>query len=252
MHNPTIPIAFLAGLVSFLSPCVLPLVPGYLSYMAGVGTSEAGAGPGGATRTKSLPAAAVAATFVLGFTLVFVALGATVTVLGSFLKDNQLLFARVGGVVIIVLGLVFMGLLRIPFLYRESRFHPTPGAGFWGSLVLGGAFAFGWSPCIGATMGAVLLMAAGQSVTGGPGKGALLMAVYSLGLGLPFLLAGIGISHLTRAVAWLRHHVRTINLVSGALLVGVGILFLTGQLFQLSIWMQKVFTAGHLDFWKGF
>jgi cytochrome c-type biogenesis protein len=245
MHNPTIPIAFLAGLVSFLSPCVLPLVPGYLSYMAGVGSGED-------SGTKSLPAAAVAGTFVLGFTLVFVALGATVTVLGSFLKDHQLLFARVGGVLIIALGLVFMGLLRIPFLYREARFHPTPGAGFWGSLVLGGAFAFGWSPCIGATMGAVLLMAAGQSVTGGPGKGALLMAVYSLGLGLPFLLAGVGVSRLTRAVAWLRHHVRTINLVSGALLVGVGILFLTGQLFELSIWMQRAFTAGHLNFWKGF
>jgi cytochrome c-type biogenesis protein len=245
MHNPTFPIAFVAGLVSFLSPCVLPLVPGYLSYMAGVGTGEAG-------RTRSLPAAAVAATFVLGFTLVFVALGATVTVLGSFLKDHQLLFARVGGVVIIALGLVFMGLLKIPFLYREARFHPTPGAGFWGSLVLGGAFAFGWSPCIGATMGAVLLMAAGQSVTGGPGKGAALMATYSLGLGLPFLLAGIGVSRLTKAVAWLRHHVRTINLVSGALLVAMGLLFLTGQLFQLSIWMQKAFTAGHLDFWKGF
>jgi cytochrome c-type biogenesis protein len=245
MHNPTFPIAFVAGLVSFLSPCVLPLVPGYLSYMAGVGTGEAG-------RARSLPAAAVAGTFVLGFTLVFVALGATVTVLGSFLKDHQLLFARVGGVVIIGLGLVFMGLLKIPFLYREARFHPTPGAGFWGSLVLGGAFAFGWSPCIGATMGAVLLMAAGQSVSGGPGKGAVLMATYSLGLGLPFLLAGIGVSHLTKAVAWLRHHVRTINLISGALLVGVGLLFLTGQLFQLSIWMQKAFTAGHLDFWKGF
>lgn len=245
MHNPTIPIAFLAGFVSFLSPCVLPLVPGYLSYMAGIGTSESGT-------TRTLPAVAVAATFVLGFTLVFVALGATVTVLGSFLKNHQLLFARVGGVLIILLGLVFMGVLKIPLLYREARFHPTPGAGFWGSLVLGGAFAFGWSPCIGATMGAVLLMAAGQSVTGGPAKGAFLMAIYSVGLGLPFLLAGIGVSHLTRAVGWLRHHIRAINLVSGALLVAVGVLFLTGQLFQLSIWMQKAFTAGHLDFWKGF
>ena len=101
-------------------------------------------------------------------------------------------------------------------------------------------------------MGAVLVMAAGQSGVGGPGRGALLMAIYSLGLGLPFLLAGMGISHLTRAVAWLRHHVRTINLVSGALLVGVGLLFLTGRLFELSIWMQKAFTAGNLDFWRGF
>jgi cytochrome c-type biogenesis protein len=248
MPNPTFPIAFVAGLVSFLSPCVLPLVPGYLSYMAGVGS--AGGAEGSATKT--LPPVAVAATFVAGFTIVFVALGATVTVLGSFLKAHQLVLAQVGGVLIIVLGLVFMGILKVPFLYREARFHPTPGAGFWGSLVLGGAFAFGWSPCIGATMGAVLVMAAGQSANGGPGKGAVLMATYSLGLGMPFLVAGLGVSHLAHAVAWLRSHARAINLVSGALLVLVGILFFTGDLFQVSIWMQKAFTAGHLDFWKSF
>lgn len=245
MADPTIPIAFIAGLVSFLSPCVLPLVPGYLSYMSGFGIDATG------TR-RSLKTGAVALTFVAGFTLVFVALGATATLLGSFLRENRELLSQIGGVLIILLGLTFMGVLKVPFLYREARFHPSPKAGFWGSLTLGGAFAFGWSPCIGATMGAVLTMAAGRGLSGGPGEGAFLLAVYSLGLGVPFVLAGVGVSHLTGAMSWLRRRIRTVNLVSGGLLVVVGILFLTDQLFQLSIWMQKTFTALGLDFWTSF
>ena len=245
MADPTVPIAFLAGLVSFLSPCVLPLVPGYLSYMSGVGVGED-------DEHRAMRTAVVAGAFVLGFTAIFVALGATASLLGSFLADNKFLLARVGGVFIILMGLVFMGVLKIPFLYREARFHPTPGAGLWGSIILGGAFAFGWSPCIGATMGAVLTMAAGQSALGGPAKGAALMAVYSLGLGVPFILAGLGISRLAGALGWLRKHVRTVNLVSGALLVLVGLLFLTERLFVISSWMQRSYTALNLDFWNSF
>jgi cytochrome c-type biogenesis protein len=240
--DPTVPLAFFAGLVSFLSPCVLPLVPGYLSYMSGIGAAEEGA-------PRSANTGAVALTFVLGFTLVFVALGATATYLGTFLRDNQQEFARVGGVLIVLMGLVFMGAIKVPWLYREARFHPSPGAGLSGSLVLGVAFAFGWSPCIGATMGAVLTMAAGRGTTGGPAEGALLLGVYSLGLGLPFIVSGLGVSKLTGAVKWLRIHTRTVNLVSGALLVAVGLLFVTGDLFRLSIWMQKTLTAVGLDFW---
>jgi len=241
--DPTAPLAFVAGLVSFLSPCVLPLVPGYLSYMSGIGAT------GDGTR-RTVNTGAVALTFVLGFTLVFVALGATATYLGTFLRDNQTEFARIGGVLIILMGLVFMGAIKVPWLYREARFHPSPGAGLSGSLVLGVAFAFGWSPCIGATMGAVLTMAAGRGSTGGPVEGALLLAVYSLGLGLPFILSGLGVSKLTGAVKWLRTHTRTVNLVSGILLVAVGLLFVTGDLFRLSIWMQKTLTAVGLDFWS--
>ncbi len=237
MADPNIPIAFGAGVVSFLSPCVLPLVPGYLSYMSGIGAAEEN------TTKRALKTGSVALGFVLGFTLVFVALGATATRLGVFLRDNELLLTRVSGVMIIILGLVFMGALKIPFLYREARFHPSPKAGIWGSVVLGGAFAFGWSPCIGATLGAVLAMAAGSSSTGGAGEGALLLGAYSLGLGIPFLAAGLGVSRLTGAVKWLRKHTRVVNLVSGALLVVVGILFVTDQMFQISIWMQK-----NLDF----
>lgn len=243
MVDPTAPLAFVAGLVSFLSPCVLPLVPGYLSYMSGLGAAE------NEVRSK-VNTGVVALTFVLGFTLVFVALGATATYLGTFLRDNQQAFARVGGVLIILMGLVFMGVVKVAWLYREARFHPSPGAGVSGSLVLGVAFAFGWSPCIGATMGAVLTMAAGRGTTGGPAEGAFLLGVYSLGLGLPFVLSGLGVSKLTGAVGWLRSHTRTINLVSGVLLVGVGLLFVTGDLFRLSIWMQKTMTAVGLDFWS--
>lgn len=241
MPDPTIPIAFFAGLISFVSPCVLPLVPGYLSYMSGMNASEPAA-----DRTRRT--ASVAAAFVLGFSLVFVALGTTASLLGSLLSRYRLEFTRIGGVFIILLGLVFMGVLKVPLLYRERRFHPTPGAGFWGSVILGAAFAFGWSPCIGATMGAILTMAAGNATTGGPGEGAFLLGVYSLGLGVPFMLSGLGVSRLTRAVAWLRRHTRAINLASGALLVVVGLLFVTDQMFQIAIWMQKGFLAIDLDF----
>jgi cytochrome c-type biogenesis protein len=242
MVDPTIPIAFLAGLVSFLSPCVLPLVPGYLSFMSGYAAGEP-------ARGTSRPGA-VAAAFVGGFTAVFVALGASATLLGSLLRGNRELFTRAGGVFIILLGLVFVGAIKVPWLYREARFHPTPRAGLWGSVVLGGAFAFGWSPCIGATMGAVLTMAAGNATTGGPLKGALLLTVYSLGLGLPFVLAGLGVARLAGAMAALRRHVRTVNLVSGLLLIVVGILFVTDRLFELSAWMQQALTAADLDFWS--
>ena len=243
--DPTIPIAFIAGLVSFLSPCVLPLVPGYLSYMSGFAAT-----PGEKART--IPAWLAACMFVAGFSVVFVALGATATLLGSLLEGNRDILGRISGVVIIFLGLVFMGVLKVPFLYREARFHPTPGAGLWGSLVLGGAFAFGWTPCIGLVMGAVLSMAAGRSEVGGPGEGAFLLAIYSAGLGVPFILAGLGMSRLTTALAWFRRHMRTVNLASGALLVVVGLLFVTNQLFRVSAWMQKTFVAMGLDFWNSF
>jgi cytochrome c-type biogenesis protein len=172
--------------------------------------------------------------------------------LGSLLRGNRTLLMQISGVVIILLGLVFMGVIKVPWLYREARFHPTPKAGLWGSVVLGAAFAFGWSPCIGATMGAVLTMAAGEGTSGGPLEGAMLLSVYSLGLGVPFVAAGLGVSRLRGAVAWLRQRTRAINLVSGVLLVLVGALFVTDRLFEVSIWMQRGFTAAGLDFWTAF
>jgi cytochrome c-type biogenesis protein len=235
MNEVSIPLAFAAGLASFLSPCVLPLVPGYISYMSGVSAAE--------QETRSgLKAGAVALAFVGGFTAVFIPLGLTATLLGHYLNENQELLSRIGGAVIIVLGLIFVGIIRVPWLYREMRFHPRPGAGVAGSALLGATFAFGWSPCIGTTLGIVLTMAAGSgAASGGVAEGALLLLVYSLGLGLPFLLAGLGVSRLTGAVAWLRRHTRVINLVSGALLIFVGLLFVSGQFFQMSIWFQRTF-----------
>ena len=245
MADPTVPIAFVAGLVSFLSPCVLPLVPGYLSYMSGLGTAEAGG-------RRSPRAGLVAVVFVLGFTAVFVALGASATALGQLLGANRGLLSRAGGVVIVAMGLVFMGALRVRWLYREARFHPTPRAGLWGSAVLGAAFAFGWTPCIGATMGAVLTMAAGHAAAGGPGEGAFLLFVYSLGLGLPFVAAGVGVSRLTAALGALRRHARAINVASGVLLVAVGLLFVTDRVTDVSAWMIRGFVAAGLDFWNAF
>jgi cytochrome c-type biogenesis protein len=243
MPDPAVPIVFLAGLVSFLSPCVLPLVPGYLSYMSGLGAAAA-------TQGRGLRTGVVATAFVVGFTVVFVALGATATALGSLLVSYRSELEIAGGIVIIVLGLVFMGAVRFPWLYREARFHPTPRAGVWGSVILGAAFAFGWFPCIGATLGVALTMAAGRSASGGPGEGALLLGIYSLGLGVPFILAGFGISRLAGTVTWLRGHVRAVNVVSGSLLIVVGLLYVTGQLFRLSLWMQRGFTSAGLDFWS--
>jgi cytochrome c-type biogenesis protein len=245
MADPTIPIAFVAGLVSFLSPCVLPLVPGYLSYMSGIpGGEEAESRPG---RTVI-----VALAFVAGFSAVFVALGATATWLGSFLSEYEQAFTRIGGIFVIVMGLVFLGVIKVPWLYREARFHPTTKAGVWGSALLGSTFAFGWTPCIGPTFGAALTMAAGSGLNGGPAKGALLLAVYSFGLGLPFILAGIGVARLAGAVKWLRKHTRAINYTGGVLLLIVGLLLVTDRMFELSIWMQEAFTNAHLDFWNEF
>jgi cytochrome c-type biogenesis protein len=245
MVDATIAIAFVAGLVSFLSPCVLPLVPGYLSYMSGFGQLET------IPRRRAMRTGTVALLFVVGFTVVFIALGATATLLGASLRDHREALTQIGGVFIVVLGLIFMGVIKVPFFYREARFHPTPKAGLWGSFVLGSAFAFGWSPCIGPTMGLALTMAAGRGSTGGAAEGAMLLGIYSLGLGIPFVLAGLGVSHLSGTLNWLKNHTRRLNLVSGILLVAVGLLFVTGDLFRLSIWMQKTFTALNLDFWSG-
>ncbi len=244
MPDATIPLAFGAGIISFLSPCVLPLVPGYVSYMSGLTAGSEDL----STRTKTVRATIASLVFVLGFTAVFVPLGATATLIGSFLTDYRNELRILSGAFIIVLGLVFMGIIKIPLLQQEARFHPRPGAGLGGAAVLGGAFAFGWSPCIGPVLGSVLTLAVGRGTEGTVTEGALLLGVYSLGLGVPFVLAGLGVTRLTSVVGWLRQHTRKVSLASGALLVLVGVLFVTDQLFRISIWMQKAFTAIGLDF----
>ena len=232
------PLAFGAGALSFLSPCVLPLVPGYVSYMSGLAGQEGEIGE----RRRSATTAMLS--FVAGFTAIFVPLGVTASLLGSFLDQNRQLFTRVGGAFIILMGLVFMGVIKVPMLYREARFHPTPGAGIAGSFVLGSAFAFGWSPCIGPILGASLTLAAGSN----PAKGATLLLLYSLGLGIPFILAGLGVTRTQRVVSALRRHTRVLMTASGVLLILMGVLLMTQSLFRMSIWIQKSFDALGLDF----
>ena len=246
-----VPVALIAGLVSFLSPCVLPLVPGYLSYVTGLtGTAPqaqvapTGDGGGGGTATLTRPAVAGrgrvlagASLFVAGFSAVFVSFGALFGGLGATLVGNQEVLTRVLGVVTIGLGLAFLGL--IPALQREVRVHRLPSAGIAGAPLLGVLFGLGWSPCLGPTLTAVL----GLSLTSATaGRGALLTVAYCLGLGLPFLALAVGFSRATRTVAVLRRHTRSIARVGGAFLVLIGVLQVTGA------WTLVV---AHLQVWVG-
>ena len=239
------PIALFAGLVSFLSPCVLPLVPGYLSYVTGLsgadlaGTSpDVSDGPGtavathlqqGPARTRRVLLGATL--FVVGFSAVFVSEGALFGNIGSHLLEHQTAVNRVGGVLSIMLGIVFLGLL--PRLQREWRFHRLPRAGLAGAPLLGMLFAVGWTPCIGPTLGVVLnLSYADSSATAG--RGALLTAVYCAGLGIPFVVAGVAFRRALGAFAAVKRHYSIVIWTGAALLVAVGVLLLTGAWTHLS------------------
>jgi len=247
-----IPVALFAGLASFLSPCVLPLVPGYLSYVTGLsGADLAGTTP----RVSDGPGTAVASNlrpptvrtrrvllgsslFVLGFTAVFVSEGALFGNLGSHLLEHQTAVNRVGGVISIVLGLVFLGLL--PRLQREYRFHRLPRAGIAGAPLLGMLFAVGWTPCVGPTLGVVLnLSYADSSATAG--RGALLTAVYCVGLGLPFVVAGIAFRRALGAFAAVKRHYAVVIWTGSALLIAVGILLVSGEWATLSRDLRDLF-----------
>lgn len=209
-----IPIALGAGLLAFLSPCVLPLVPGYLGYVSGVTEAEK------ATRGRTLLGATL---FVLGFSAVFLGIFVLSGTVGIFLLQYGAVLERVGGVILIVLGLVFIG--QVTFLQRQ--FKPTwrPAAGLAGAPLLGAVFAIGWSPCMGPTLGAVIALASYQ---GDPGRAAIIGGFYCLGLGIPFLLVAIGFGWVSSSVAWVRRHIRTINIIGGALLIAMGVLMVTG------------------------
>ena len=240
-----IPVALFAGFVSFLSPCVLPLVPGYLSYVTGLsGADLAGTTP----RVSDGPGTAVAAhvqtqpartrrvllgatLFVLGFTAVFVSEGALFGNIGSHLLEHQTTVNRVGGVISILLGIAFLGLL--PRLQREYRFHRLPRAGVAGAPLLGMLFAVGWTPCIGPTLGVVLnLSYADSSATAG--RGARLTAVYCFGLGVPFVVAGVAFRRALGAFAVIKRHYGVVIWTGAALLIAVGVLLLTGEWTTLS------------------
>jgi cytochrome c-type biogenesis protein len=232
-------VSVVAGFVSFASPCVVPLVPGYLSYLAAVvGVSEEPARV--AVRTARWRAAGSAALFVAGFTAVFV-LG-TVAVLGmtATLITNQLLLQRIGGVVTIVMGLVFVGF--IPALQRQARFTPRQLSTLAGAPLLGAVFALGWTPCLGPTLTGVIAVA---SATGGASvaRGVLLVVGYCLGLGLPFVLLAFGSARAVQGLGWLRRHTRAIQIVGGVLLILVGAALVTGFWNDFVSWLRDAFVS---------
>jgi cytochrome c-type biogenesis protein len=220
-------VAVLAGAVSFASPCVVPLVPGYLAYLAGlVGADAPPATDAEAQRPRSgrWRVAGAAGLFVAGFTVVFGTILVGVVWLADALVRNEAVLQRVGGVVMIAMGLAFVGLL--PVLQTERRVHWVPRAGLWGAPLLGAVFGLGWVPCIGPTLAGVVAVAAGTG--GGSLRGLVLTLAYCAGLGLPFVLIALGASRAVRALGWLRRNTRRIQIGGGALMVAVGLLLLTG------------------------
>ncbi|NEX47794.1 cytochrome c biogenesis CcdA family protein [Pseudotabrizicola algicola] len=231
---PAMLIALAAGVLSFLSPCVLPIVPPYLAYMGGISMGDM-RDNATARRRVILPALF----FVMGLSTVFLLLGFTASVFGAFFLQNQVLFARISGVVVIVFGLHFLGLFRIPILDREARLDAGDRGGTaLGAYVLGLAFAFGWTPCIGPQLGAILSLAAQE---GSVQRGTMLLAVYALGLGLPFLLAALFVERSLGVMQRLKPHMKTIERVMGVLLLVVGLALVTGAFTDFSWWLLETF-----------
>jgi cytochrome c-type biogenesis protein len=228
--------ALLAGLVSFLSPCVLPLVPPYLCYMAGVSLDQLTGNADETVARRTVLLSAIA--FVLGFSTIFVALGATASAIGHFVASYSGILAAVGGAVIVVMGLHFLGAFKIPLLHRQLRLDIDSEAGPVGSYLMGLAFAVGWTPCIGPVLGTILLVAGSeQTVT----RGAGLLATYSLGLGLPFLVASFFAGPFIHFMRRFRGHLDKVEKTMGALLVVTGVLFMTGQITAFSFWILSMF-----------
>jgi cytochrome c-type biogenesis protein len=228
--------AVLAGLVSFLSPCVLPLVPPYLCYMAGVSLDQLTAEGGERVARRTVMLSAVA--FVLGFATIFVSLGAAASAIGQLVRTHLDVLSVVGGLIIIVMGLHFLGVFRIAFLLRQVRVERAHPAGPGGSYLMGLAFAFGWTPCIGPVLAAILAVAGTEATVA---RGAGLLAAYSLGLGIPFLIAGFFAGPFMHFMRRFRGHLGTVEKVMGGLLVVTGVLFITGNISSFSYWLLATF-----------
>ena len=243
-ENVTLLAAFGAGLLSFISPCVLPLIPGYLSYISGLSLDEMRGTPvvaGGTAVAVARPQAIrlqvvlSSLAFIAGFSLVFISLGAAASAIGQFLAERQALFNRIAGAVIVIFGLHTMGVLRIEWLYQEKRVHTSrKPAGFIGAGLVGVAFAFGWTPCIGPILAGILAIAGSQETVG---QGVRLLGVYSLGLGVPFLATALMIDRFFSAMGRIRRHYHKIEIVSGALLIVIGLLIFTNKFTVIARWL---------------
>ena len=232
----TVAAAFGAGLLSFLSPCVLPLVPPYLVYMTGSSLERlADAEPEPRVRREAVAAALL---FVLGFSTVFVTLGASASAVGTLLHAYSYVLGKIAGVVIIIMGLHFLGLTPIAWLMREKRVQVAKPVGIWGAYLMGLAFAFGWTPCIGPVLGTILAIAGSE---GSVRQGAGLLAVYSLGLGIPFIAAALAVEPFAAFLARFRAHLGTVEKVMGGLLVVAGVAFLSGWITDLGSWLIQTF-----------
>jgi len=238
----TVVAAFAVGFISFVSPCVLPLVPGYLSTISGVSFAEIQEGQG---RRQVLGPAVL---FCLAFTAMFVALGMTATGLGQTLQDNREVLRQVSGIVIALLGVLFIAMLFVPKLNKEWRPDALISrAGSGGPLVAGAAFAVAWTPCVGPTLGSILTAASTQDTVG---KGGILLAFYSLGLAVPFLLTALAFDRATEAFRWLRDRYLIITAISGVVLITMGLLLFTGELQRLNVEAQNALNGLGLNFFK--
>ena len=244
-ENVTLLAAFAAGLLSFISPCVLPLIPGYLSYISGLSLDEMRGTPQASAGAAAVAVAAPphvrrrillsSLAFILGFTIVFVAIGATASAIGQLVNKQLPLLGRIAGAVIIVFGLHTMGVLRIEWLYQEKRVQTQrKPAGFIGAMLVGIAFAFGWTPCIGPILSGILFLAGSSDTVG---QGVRLLLVYSLGLGVPFFATALAINHFFAALGRIRRHYHKVELVSGALLVAIGLLIFTNKFTLIAQWL---------------
>jgi cytochrome c-type biogenesis protein len=260
IHDVSIPAALIAGLVSFLSPCVLPLVPPYLVYLTGATIEHVANDETVSSSKRAVTISSVM--FVLGFSTIFVTLGATASFIGRGLRELRVgylqkiteiqaalgfnlpfpddPFAFLAGIVIIVMGLHFLGLTRIGFLMREGRLPIPRPVGLWGAYVMGLAFAFGWTPCIGPILAAILSVAAAEATVA---KGAGLLAVYSAGLGVPFLIAAFMVEQFWTVFSRMKRHLASVERAMGVLMIITGIGFLTGAVSSVSIWLLETFPA---------
>ncbi|MFO8056218.1 MAG: cytochrome c biogenesis protein CcdA [bacterium] len=242
--------SFTAGLLSFLTPCVLPLVPGYISYISGVSLAEMeGSGEDRDKLKRTLPVLYCTLAFIVGFTAVFIAGGVTAYALGEAISSHKDILMRVAGVVVIVLGLHMAGAFRIKSLEREWRFQGGKSGSILGAFVLGLAFAFGWSPCLGPILGSILLMAMNQETAN---QAIVLMALYSVGLAIPFVLTGLAVDTFFKFFDQVKNHFRKIEIGAGVLLILVGALMLLGQFELLRLLFNWIFEQGREFFYLVF